>query len=139
MQCWRLSLQMNMIFDYTERVAKIHGKKNASILLIDLNKYILSHLTDVIKIESICDALFISKSVLFDKIKKETNMTVSNYILSVKINESKSLLKYTNRSISSISVYLGFSSQSHFNRTFKKFTGSTPLEYRLNEKNREIN
>ena len=40
------------------------------------------------------------------------------------------LLKYTDKSISSISVYLGFSSQSHFNHAFKKITNKTPIEYR---------
>ena len=125
-----LSLQVTMILDYTERVAKINGKKNASSFLIDFNKYVLAHLSDAIKIEDICKSLFVSKSVLFTKIKKETGMTVSNYILYMKINESKSILKYTNQSISSISIYLGFSSQSHFNHAFKKFTNTTPIKYR---------
>ena len=129
-----MALQINMILDYTERVAKINGIKNASSLLIELNKYILSHLSEAIKIEDICKALFISKSVLFAKIKKETDMTVSNYILYVKVNEAKSLLKYTNQSIASISIYLGFSSQSHFNHAFKKFTNTTPIKYRLTHK-----
>ena len=57
-------------------------------------------------------------------------MTVSNYILKMKINESKNLLKYSDKSIASISVYLGFSSQSHFNNTFKSFMKMTPLAYR---------
>lgn len=128
------TLQMNMVLEFTEQVAKIHGKKDASSLLINFNKYILSHLTDSIKIKDICKSLYVSKSVLFDKIKQETNMTVSNYILKIKINESKSLLKYTDKSISSISSYLGFSSQSHFNHTFKKLTNKTPNEYRKKHK-----
>ena len=129
-----IALQVNMILDFTEKVAKINGKNNASDLLINFNKYVLSHLSNAIKIDDLCNSLFISKSTLFEKIKKETNLTVSNYILYLKVNESKSLLKYTNQSISSISIYLGFSSQSHFNHAFKKFTNTTPIKYRLTHK-----
>ena len=128
------SLQITMILDYTERIAKIKTKDNSSLLLINLNKYILSHLSDSIKSDDLCDALYISKSALFSKIKKESGLTLFNYILSVKVNEAKELLKYTNQSIASISIYLGFSSQSHFNHAFKHFTNMTPLEYRNNKK-----
>ena len=38
-------------------------------ILINLNKYILSHLSDSIKSDDLCDALYISKSALFSKIK----------------------------------------------------------------------
>ena len=34
-----------------------------------------------------------------------------------------------NKSISEISLELGFCSQSHFNRIFKKITGETPKKY----------
>ena len=129
-----LTLQSNMIIDYTERVAKINSKKDASALLISFNKYVLSHLSDAIKVEDICKELYISKSVLFDKIKKETNMTVSNYILYLKINEGKFLLRNTNQSIASISYYLGFSTQSHFDHAFKKITNTTPKNYKLHNK-----
>ena len=57
-------------------------------------------------------------------------MTLSEYILKFKINESKNLLKYTNKPIPVISTYLGFSSQSHFNKVFKKYLNVTPLKYR---------
>ena len=123
-------LQMNMVIDYTNRVSKIRNQKDSSLFLININKYILDHLSDSIKSSDICKALYISKSLLFDKIKIETNMTLSNYILNYKINESKELLKTTNLNITSISYYLGFSSQSHYNHAFKKFTGISPIEYR---------
>ena len=125
-----LSLQIRMLFDFTEHVSKIKGNNESSLFLVKLNKYIIEHLSDAIKADDICSSLFISKSTLFYKVKKETNMTVSNYILKMKINEAKNLLKYRNKSIASISVYLGFSSQSHFNNTFKHFVKMTPLAYR---------
>ena len=128
------SLQIKMIIDYTEHVAKIKGNENYSPFLIKLNKYIINHLADAIKSENICSSLYISKSSLFAKIKKESWMTLSEYILKFKINESKNLLKYTNKPIAVISAYLGFSSQSHFNRAFKKYLKITPLKYR-NSKN----
>ena len=125
-----LSLQIRMLFDFTEHVSKIKGNNESSLFLVKLNKYIIEHLSEAIKAEDICASLFVSKSTLFSKVKRETEMTVSNYILKMKINESKNLLKYSDKSIASISVYLGFSSQSHFNNTFKSFMKMTPLAYR---------
>ena len=44
--------------------------------------------------------------------------------------EARRLLDYTDKSLTSISSYLGFSSPSHFSRVFKKYTGMLPSEYR---------
>ena len=47
-----------------------------------------------------------------------------------KTEEAKRLLRYSDKSQAAISSYLGFSSQGHFARTFKKYAGMTPNEYR---------
>ncbi|MBO4472432.1 MAG: helix-turn-helix transcriptional regulator [Clostridia bacterium] len=39
-------------------------------------------------------------------------------------------MRYTDKASAEISLYLGFSSQSHFSRIFKKYVGLTPGEYR---------
>jgi AraC-like DNA-binding protein len=47
-----------------------------------------------------------------------------------KLEEAKSLLKFTDKSISEISEYLCFSTQSYFQNVFKKKYGMTPKKYR---------
>lgn len=47
-----------------------------------------------------------------------------------KLEEAKSLLTYSDKSLGEISSYLSFSSQSYFQNVFKKKYGITPLQYR---------
>ena len=57
-------------------------------------------------------------------------MTLTDFILMKKSEEAARLLAYTDKSLIAISDFLGFSSQSHFSRVFKKYMGKTPSEYR---------
>ncbi len=124
------NLQFHMVFDYTERVEKIRFGKNPSKLIIDVSNYTQKHLSEPININKMSKDLYISRTYLATKFKNETGMTLTNYIIKEKINEAKRLLSYTDKSISSIATYLGFSSQSHFSNAFKKVTSLAPLEYR---------
>lgn len=56
--------------------------------------------------------------------------TMISYITKKKIDYACNLLKTTNFSILYISNLLSYESLAHFNRTFKKMTGSTPAAYR---------
>lgn len=123
-------LSYRLILDYAERVAQIRLGTNPSVLVIKVSNYIQQHLSEAIKVEDIAKAIFVGRSRLSTNFKKETGINLSDYILEVKINEAKRLLRYSNKPFSAISLYLGFSSQSHFTRVFKKLTEMTPLEYR---------
>ena len=124
------NLQYRMVFDYAERVEKLHYGKQPSKLVRDVAKYIQHHLSEPITTEDIAKTLFLSRSRLSVKFKEETNENLVDFILKEKIEEAKRLLRYTDKTAVAISAYLGFSSQSHFSRTFKKYTGSLPNEYR---------
>ena len=69
-------------------------------------------------------------SYLSKRFKAESNMTLTDFILNKKIKEAKYLLHYTNKSLTAISVYLGFSSPGHFSRVFRKYASLSPNEYR---------
>ena len=55
---------------------------------------------------------------------------MNSFIMRCKLEEAKSLLTHTDKSISEISSYLCFSSQAYFQNVFKKKYGITPNAYR---------
>ena len=70
-----------------------------------------------------------SRPYLSKKFKEETGENIADFILKEKTEEAKRLLRYSDKPITAISSYLGFSSPSHFSRVFKAYVGSTPREY----------
>ena len=72
-----------------------------------------------------------SRPYLSERFKAESGESLTDYILREKTAEAKRLLDYTDKSLTSISSYLGFSSPSHFSRVFRKYTGHLPSEYRI--------
>ena len=129
------NLLYHMVFDYAGRVEKLRMGKTPSKLVLDVTNYVHHHLSEPVSIEKMAQALYMNRSWMAVKFKQETNMTLTDFILKEKTEEAKRLLRYTDKPITSISAYLGFSSQSHFSRTFKKYTGSLPNEYRKRHNN----
>ncbi len=127
-------LEFHMIYDYTERVEKIRIGKNPDKFILDVSNYVQKHLSEPISIESMAKELYFSRTYLASKFKEETGMTLTTFILTAKIEEAKRLLRYTDKSITNIAFYLGFSSQSHFSNVFSKYAKTTPNEYRLQHK-----
>ena len=124
------NLQYRMLFDYTERVEKLRLGRAPSKFVLDVTNYVRRHLSEAITTEDIADALFLSRSRLSVKFKEETGETLTDFILKEKTEEAKRLLRYTEKPAVAISNFLGFSSQSHFSRVFKKYAGCLPHEYR---------
>ena len=57
-------------------------------------------------------------------------MTLQQYVIRERCAHAANMLKYSDYSISLIAEYFCFSTQSHFGRVFKEYSGMTPLEYR---------
>ena len=126
-----VNLQFHMVLEYTERVERLKLGKNPTKLLTDIANYVQKHLTEPVNIEALSKAVFVSRTHLAVKFKKETGMTLTEFVLKEKIEEGKRLLRYTDKSLSAIAAYLGFSSPSHFSNVFRKYAGCLPSEYRL--------
>lgn len=116
--------------DYCERVRKLQYPDFNDPLINKAIHYINENIHKKITASEIADMLSVSKEYLSKRFKKATNTTIPDYINRQKITESKRLLRFTNKSLSDISEYLSYSSQSYFQNMFKKYEGTTPLEYR---------
>ena len=98
-------------------------------------KYIHENYQQSINLHMLCDYLNLNACYFCVLFKNQTNMTFSQYLNKVRINESKKLLELTNDSIIDVSLAVGFNNHTHFSATFKKLTGVTPTSYRNQLKN----
>ena len=73
----------------------------------------------------------ISQRKLQAGIKTKTNLNVEQLIQKVRIDKAKQLLEENNYPLKLIAKHTGFCDQSYFGKVFKKFTGTTPEEYRI--------
>ena len=123
-------LNYDMVMYYTRQVQRIRGGNYASDLVRNVANYVQHHLSEPITTGRIADHLFLSRQHLSRRFTREAGIPLAAFVRNEKIEEGKRLLRYTDRSVSAIAVYLGFSSQGHFSRVFREITGMTPGEYR---------
>ncbi len=93
--------------------------------------YIEQHFSEKITADDLAKLGYMSVSSLNRKFKSETGKTPIEYLIDVRIEHSKALLRRQNIPITEIAVRCGFSSSSHFSSCFASHTGVTPSEYQL--------
>ena len=112
--------------DFAFMASQINDATTARIL-----KYVTEHIdTPDLKIDDIADAMGMSRSVLYTKIKQQLGMTPIDFVRHVRIMRACELLKDTDESLSSVAFAVGFSDPKYFSKVFKRETGIVPTEYR---------
>ncbi|WP_300670687.1 helix-turn-helix domain-containing protein [Soonwooa sp.] len=133
-----------IIFEIAEQAFYKHdairlSKKSISGETVTKYKQLLqNHYKTIIKYNSIerkpvsyfAEKLNIHANYLNECVKKEYGKTANDLLLEKILTEAKILLITTSYTVDQISDILDFSSASYFNQFFKKFTNSTPLQFR---------
>jgi AraC-like DNA-binding protein len=73
--------------------------------------------------------LAMSKSVLYKKLKALTDMSVNDFIKSIRLKRAAQLLSQTSMHINEVAYNVGYSDRKYFSKEFKKQFGVTPSEY----------
>lgn len=92
--------------------------------------YMREHLDQAISIEQLTRMTHQSPSHFMASFKKVTGYSPHQYVLKLRIEESKRLFRENEMTASEIAIHLGFNDQSHFTRHFKKIIGMTPLQWK---------
>jgi AraC-like DNA-binding protein len=124
------SLLAQVQHDYTNRVANSIVPATADNILHQVIQFVRENTNRNITVAEIADHVGFSRPSLSRKVKKELGFDLSAFIRKCKLEEAKDLLAFSDKSISEISNYLCFSSQSHFQKAFKDQYGITPQAYR---------
>lgn len=126
------TLNYTMLIDFTKRVAQNNIPQGMSPETFQCIQFITQHVNEPIQVGDVARHIGRSRSYLTGKFKKELGFDVCSFIMRCRLEEAKSLLTYSDKTLSEISNYLCFSSQSYFQNVFKKKYGVTPLQYRNN-------
>jgi AraC-like DNA-binding protein len=123
-------LQFTMLIDFAKRVAGTKIPVGISSDIYECIQYISRNTNRNISVTDVAGHIGKNRSYVSQKFKNEMGFDLSAFIMRKKLEEAKSLLSFTDKSISEISYYLCFSSQSYFQNVFKKKFSLTPNEYR---------
>jgi len=95
-----------------------------------LRKIILENLgNEELNVDELASRLGISRVHLYRKVKKLTDMSVSEFVISVKLKKSLEYLRGSGKTITEIAYESGFSSQSYYTRCFKDQFKISPSDY----------
>ena len=125
-----IELHDRMVLDFSGKMRFHKRNIGASKPITTCIDYIYAHIKERITIEDLAEYTSLSASYLSRLFKKETGVSVSEYVREKKIEKAQHLLRFCDFSLIEIANYLSFSSQSHFIQLFKDFTGITPKKYR---------
>ncbi|MFY0674033.1 MAG: AraC family transcriptional regulator [Bacteroidia bacterium] len=89
-------------------------------------------LTGIPSVKHFAAELNMSPNYLSDMLKKETGKSAKSHINDFMVNKAKNELLGTEKAINEIAYELGFEYPQGLNKLFKKETGMTPAEYRMN-------
>lgn len=125
-----LELRNAAVRDLTNRVRKkIEGRKHSSYVDKCMD-YVSKHYKEKIYLQDMADSMGLSSTYLSRLFSRETGMRLQDYINSFRVERAANLLIYSEESISYISEYVNFPSQSYFGKMFRKYKHMTPKEYR---------
>jgi two-component system response regulator YesN len=122
---WSLSVLRKL---EEELSGKEEGSK--SYLIKQVQEMVTANLSQDTSVKSIADRVYLHPVYLSKVFKAETGESLSEWIISKKMERALYLLKSTNKKIYEITSELGYQNPQYFSKTFKKYVGLTPQEFR---------
>ena len=119
----------SMLTDFTIRVHQSQLIASSDPLITRISREIENHLHEKITPTSIAEHLGYSVPYLCNQFKKNTGITITDYIHHRKITEACFLLEQPDANVTQVAMALGFTTASYFSSVFQKEMGMPPADY----------
>ena len=117
------------LYEITRQLHFVRQAKNNRI--VEMAKvFLMQHYRQDITLKMVAEKVFTNPNYLSELFKNETGKNFSDYLVEIRINEAKRLLKETRLKSYEIGELVGYNEAVSFSRAFKKFVGISPNEYR---------
>lgn len=95
-----------------------------------IKQYIADHLTEELSLDTLASHVHLAPQYICTLFKKETGITITQFILKARIDKAKMLIIGTNDPVFVIAEKCGFSDYCYFSHSFKKLTGISARQFR---------
>jgi two-component system, response regulator YesN len=135
LQNYNLTLQqlrkqfLEFVLESKEMITTLR-KQSADGEAHKIKQFVDSHYRENISLKSIAAKFFMNPVYLGQLFKKTYGIYFKDYLLQVRINEAKKLLRQSELKIYEIAERVGFNNTDYFVTMFGKFEKITPSEYR---------
>lgn len=126
-----LSETVGKMCEFFKEQSKRYSKPVASAIT-----YIKDHFNQSdLSIEQVAAAVYLSTAHFSTIFKNEIGVTFTDYLINIRMEHAKRLLLQTDQKIYEISIASGYDSAAYFSSAFKKYTGISPSEFKLEHVN----
>ena len=118
-----------VIYLFKKRIEFEKDKKKSKSrdVALSAKEYIeQNYINSELSVADISEVLCVNQTYLRKMFKSEMNMTLSEYITQVRMQEAKRLITATDEKLSLIAEKVGYSDVSYFSNVFKKYYGNSP-------------
>lgn len=98
--------------------------------LREAREMLLDRFQENVTLAEVAVQVDIHPAYLATTFREKYGVTIGEFVRRLRIEQARSELSKGEQSLAAIALAAGFADQSHFSRTFKRYTGRTPTEYR---------
>lgn len=95
-----------------------------------IRNYLDTHYAEDIQRNDLSDLVFISPDHLSRLFKKETGMSLMQYMTKKRISAACSLLAESRMPVNKVAIQVGYGNFAYFSKIFREITGKSPMNYR---------
>ncbi len=100
--------------------------------ILEARNFVQAHLGEHMTVARIAESVSMSESRFSHVFKKETGITVLDWVNQIRQEEAQRLLRETEMSVTEIALRIGMENPNYFSTWFRKRCGYTAQEYRRN-------
>ena len=120
----------------TREMGDVSEESGTPEVISEAKLYMSQHFTDPnLMLQDVAKAVGMSNSRFSTVFSQQTGQTFTEYLIYLRLNKAREMLKTTNIKSSQIARESGYNDSHYFSYIFKKNVGMTPSEYRSQYQN----
>jgi len=127
-----------LINHYVKALAMLIARKSLtkgprSDMVGRVKQYMQHNMAEDITVQKLSDLVYVSKSYLSRTFRRQTGMSLNEYLQKLRVEAAKSILVSSNLCVEEVSSMVGYHSPKYFSRVFLAGTGMSPRDFRKSE------